>query len=236
MTRFLFGMTLSVILFGMVAIGWSQKARLLNEMEQKAAPIQADGRDGAFVDKEKAKKGDAKPVSIPKKEIYTSGPEGGFKERLRAEWQRGEKGELDKPVHKYTDNLAQIEKRHGPRNMFLVRGFDVTEAIKTTRVIYVSGWSGDPPPDTGQNYWLVVYLGTSQSGPCKWTFKSCTVKGNLIEFVYKTYEDPPEGTIHPNDLKQYFFWVPLPELDKGSYELKLVDEKRGTKLIRYVEP
>jgi hypothetical protein len=193
-------------------------------------PLRLDGTDKPASEKPQ-KKEEAKVVSIPKKDIYTSGSELGFKERLRALFERGEGGQSDKPVHKYTRDLGEILKHRSPTNLFLVRGYDVAEAIKDTRKVYVSGWPDNPEP-ADENFWLVVYLGTSHSVPCKWTYQSCTVKGNAIEFVYKTFEERGPAT---TDLMPYFYWVPLPKLETGTFELKLIDAKNGPKLIRVVD-
>jgi hypothetical protein len=182
-----------------------------------------------------------KPVSIPKEEIYTTSSERGFKEKLAALFLLDEKGEPRKPRHSYSVDLEEIRRHHGASNIFLVSGKDLTTAIRSTKLLFVNGFPADSPPDedfggkpiSTEKCWLVVYLGRGQSGPSKWTFKSCVVAGNTVEFAYEGLPPLKEGELRGSttDTIQYFYWVPLPELKKGPVELKLVDARRGRPML-----
>lgn len=181
---------------------------------------------------------------IAKDQIYTTSPESGFKERLHALFFDTKKGENRKPVHPYSFDLDAIGKQHSVSSVFLVRGKDVSEAIASTTRIHVDGYSPDSPPDQdiygkpikSENYWLVVYLGTSHSEPPRWKFKSCVVADTLIEFTYEPREITGEPMGSSTDSIQYFYWVPLPPLKKGTFELKLIEaKKKQPRLIRFVD-
>jgi len=187
------------------------------------------------------KKMAAKPVSIPKEEIYTTSSEGGFKKRLLASFHSTKEGEKRKPVYPYSHDLEVIGRRHGVSSAFVVRGSEIAEAVYSTRLIHGVGWSPDSPPDDvpleGRECWLAVYLGTGHSEPPKWKFRSCSQKGNTIEFTYDSTIPADKNGVGASstDGIQYFYWVPLPKVERGTFELKLIDAKKGPRLIRFME-
>ena len=184
-------------------------------------------------------KADAKPVSIPKEQIYTTSSEDGFKKQLLALFRSKD----DTPVFPYSYDLKVImQDSHGmgASNIFLVRGDDITQAVAGTRSVFATAESADHPPARdgrgrkvkSEKMWLVVYLGCRQSRPPVWQFESVKFHDQTIEFRYKS----PEILGGSGDGIQYFYWVPMPALKKGTYELKLIDAGKGRPmLIRFVD-
>lgn len=206
------------------ALPGDEKPKRANE--EAAAPGKAPKQDAAD-----------KPVSISKKEIYTTSAEAGFKKQLVAAFYSKD----DKPVYPYSHDLRVIESgRTGASNIFLVRGDDIATAVIGTRLVFASGHPADTPPARdlrskeikSKKYWLVVYLGAGFSTPPKWDFVGAKVSKNTVEFSYKAC-DP---IIASGDTIQYFYWLPMPQAERGTHELKLIDTDKGRPvLIRYVD-
>lgn len=192
-----------------------------------------------IVANEQKKDADVKAVSIPKSEIYTTSDEPGFKKKMVALFWPNKDGP-DKAVHPYSYALQGLQNAGMPGpNVFVVRGEEIKDAISATRLLR-SGGSVDEPPKydaddreiVSKRHWLVVYLGTFGSEPPRWEFKSMSVSDRMIEFAYSKTKS--RYTTH--DVWQYYYWVELPELRKGTYELRLFDsDKKRPSLIRVVE-
>ena len=201
-----------------------------------------DGGDGRIVAQEQKKKEDAKPVSIAKDEIYTTSGEKGFKEQLYEGYVSGKDGK-PKPAFSYTHDLKVIcSHSMGASNIFMVRGNDIKQAVHGTRLIFALTDSADTPPDRdidakkieSEKFWVVVYLGSGWSGPPKWLFKSATIQQKNVEFQY--YRPRAQVMATTADIRQYFYWLPLDGLKKGTYRLNLVDADKGHPVLtRYVD-
>jgi hypothetical protein len=184
-------------------------------------------------------KAETKSVSIPKEEVYTTSAEEGFKKRLRAEFYSKD----DKPVFPYSYDLKMINQSSrgmGASNIFLVRAEEIAQAVNGTRLVFETGRSADEPPGRdilqkkikSDRIWLVVYLGAGWSTPSMFRFKSAAIQHQTVEFRYGA-KNPMVVT---SDTMQYFYWVPLPALKEGTYELKLIDTDKGRPvLVRYVD-
>lgn len=198
------------------------------------------GHDSRAQEKRIAQK-EPEPQTIPKNEVFTTSVEQGFKDRLVPAFRSTKDG--DKPAFPYSFDLKMINQDSqgmGASNIFIVRGDDVAQAVASTRLVFVTGGSADTPPENdisakkikSEKLWLVAYLGSAWSGPPKWRFKSANVNKQSIEFAYSTVMP----AVMTGDGLQYFYWVPLPPLKKGTYELKLRDADKGRPvLIRYVD-
>jgi hypothetical protein len=181
----------------------------------------------------------AQPQTIPLGSIYTTGGQQGL-QRVSAAFQ-SVPGGPDKPIYPYSYDLKVIfhfSQGMGASNIFLARGDDITQAIKSTRRTFVGGNSADEPAQpeiwskiTSNKFWLVVYLGMGYSTPPKWLYQSATIQGKTIEFQYSR----PKYSAWSADGIQYFYWLPLPELQAGVYELRLFDgDERRPTLTRWV--
>ena len=191
-------------------------------------------------EKTKEDKPQATQVSIPKDQIYTTSAEPGFKKRLVAVFRR-DKVDREKGVYPYSYDLKVLENQGmGASNIFIVRGDEIKDAVSATRLVFARAVGADEPRKldandqeiTGKRYWLLVYLGMAGSDPPNWQFKSMSVSDRTIEFTYSKMMP----RIRSTDVCQYFYWVPLPELRTGAYELRLFDSgKKRPSLIRYVD-
>src|SRR5207249_2059004 len=72
-------------------------------------------------------------------------------------------------------------------------------------------------------YWLVVYFGITGSEPPAWLVESAEQSGKTIRLNFK----PAKRDVTTEDLHQYFVWVPVGQLDAGTYTLELVDTSVG---------
>lgn len=150
---------------------------------------------------------------------------------------RGTKdGEYVVPYGRSLDEL--YEHPVGASTIFLVDAPTLTDAVHvSTRVIagyHTADWPptlNKPDPPRG-NYWLVVFLGIRGSGPVHWLVDSVTVQGNVVRFNYHRQGIGAETC----DIHQYFYWVPLGNLDSGSYTLECYDtQAKVVTLMRRAE-
>ncbi len=111
--------------------------------------------------------------------------------------------------------------RSGPSNGFLVRGKDIRQAIRATFLsldgVRAVDLSVGPEEDLPQpsELWMVAYLGTAGSDPLAWRVQSVERTGKRIRVAY--VKQKPKS----KDLYPYFVWVPLGELESGTYSLEL---------------
>jgi hypothetical protein len=124
--------------------------------------------------------------------------------------------------------------------VFLVRGKDINEAVRAASSAMV-GFSGGgypvapkegewPPPTESRQLWLVAYLGSGPSGTnAAAPIQSVEREGKAIRLAYRY-----RGNEH-KDMMPYIFWVPLGEMEKGTYTLELFDtDKKELTLLRRV--
>jgi hypothetical protein len=124
----------------------------------------------------------------------------------------------------YGPDLARLVREHrgGASSVFLVRGKDLTEAVRATWEIQTAGARADVPVTAGRQpskapHWLVIYFGVSGSSPPQWLVRSVEVRGKTIRVSYN------RGKAETNDEHPYYLWVPLGQLAAGNYTLELFD-------------
>jgi hypothetical protein len=139
---------------------------------------------------------------------------------------------LDKIRRDFTSGLT---------NVFLVRGKDINEAVRaaSSAMVGFSGGGGYPvapkegewPPATeSRQLWLVAYLGAGHSGTnASVPIQSVEREGKTIRLAYCYRSNQNK------DMMPYIFWVPLGEMEKGTYTLELFDtDKKEVTLLRRV--
>ncbi len=172
---------------------------------------------------------DEQPRGIALSSIYsTNGQEGLKPVKMRLEEPYG---------HALQDIYREFQS--GLSNVFLVRGSDITAAVKATRFALLGGRPGDVPIDPedgskGAPLWVVAYFGTMGSGPPGgWLVESVAWKGKTVRVKY--LRRPSEA----RDSHQYLVWIPLGLPEPGSYAVELFDTqkqevtlRRGVKVVR----
>lgn len=136
------------------------------------------------------------------------------------------------------EDFSEICRRtqSGASSIILVRGKDISEAVKAARQIFVHGfWADIPARAEAQcktnELWVVGYLGRASSSPAIWVVDSADVRGKTIRVSYRRRnpEVRADGTIH------YFFWVPVGKLEPGGRTLELYDaDRKEVTLMRRV--
>src|SRR5262249_44939678 len=146
--------------------------------------------------------------------------------RMTADFFLGEGGS-EKYIEPYGLFLQQIRRefRGGASNVILVRGKDITQAVKAAALAFVRGRSANGPVNPeGETkppeIWLVAYFGTAASDRPAWLVDSVERKGKIIRVAYRLCS--AEG----KDIHLYFLWVPLGELERATYTLELFDADR----------
>jgi hypothetical protein len=167
-------------------------------------------------------------TDIRQKSIYSTSPQAGM-QRASGEIKRD--GSFVDTFGRELNELKR-ETKSGASNVFLVEAKGIDGAVMASRFV-LAGLNPVGKParvyEQAGDHWLVVYLGTSHSGPA-WELDSVKVDGNRIRFAYHL----PRAGGGPKDLHPYFYWVPLGELKPGKYQLELFDGEDVT-LMRRVE-
>ena len=125
----------------------------------------------------------------------------------------------------------------GASNVFLVTGENIADAVSSTYWSFHLGICDEPAgPDIGgkqksHKHWLVAYLGIGQGTPPQWLFQAATIQRQTLEVRYTKPQYAKAGA----DKIGFFYWVPLPQLKAGTYEVKLIDaDKDRVMLTRWV--
>ncbi len=164
---------------------------------------------------------------IPLESAYSTNGQEGLQPVLRR---------LDEPCGKALDQMYQGSYGMGTSNLLLVRGEDITAAVKATRWAFLGGRSADMPVDPedgsmGGSLWVVVYFGTAGSGPPAWLVHGIEVKGRTVRVTFSK----PNRPVSTADVHQYFLWAPLGHVEPGAFTLELYDaEKTDVALLRHV--
>lgn len=175
-------------------------------------------------------------VEIPLSSILTTSPQVGMVQVREAFPQTSDdrknvftKGYLQRLLH---------EAKGGASNAFLVDATDASDAIDASfRVLVASGGAEIPVPINKPdpllgNHWLVVYLGSGPSNPTWWTVESVIVDKARVVLSYRKPKPQPAT----DDIRRYYYWVPLGKLDFGAFEIQLFDADEGAvTLMRRVE-
>lgn len=125
----------------------------------------------------------------------------------------------------------------GASTIFLVRGTNITEAIKATRWVMTGGRSADDATASDDknkqaNLWVAVYMGVSGSSPPAWALEGVTVATNTVSVRVVRRK----GASETKDMHPYWYWVPLNRNETGLYRLELTDAgSREVLLMRRVD-
>jgi len=126
----------------------------------------------------------------------------------------------------------------GSSNVFLVDAIKLRGALAASSNVLFGSRSADTPapkerpnPERG-SHWLIAYLGTGPSEPTWWTVESVIVDKAKVILSYRKTKPRPAT----DDVRVYFYWIPLGKLDRGDYQVELVDADKGAvTLMRRVE-
>jgi hypothetical protein len=149
--------------------------------------------------------------------------------------QQGLKPIKANPTDPWATALRQLFENwsdNGVSNVFLVRGKDITAALKACRVVLTTGRGADVawgPDDreTHKDFWLFAYVGIFRT---ERKLHSVKQVGNNIRLTYSKPDSDAMGA------RRFFYWVPLGQLPTGSYTLELFDaDQKVVTLMRRVK-
>jgi hypothetical protein len=172
--------------------------------------------------------------TIPLESVYSTSQQPGLKHVTHAMKADGNRWV---PLEPYGHFLQRIRSdfSSGLTNVFLVRGKDITQAVRATSMAMPGNSGGGYPvlPEDGSEptqLWLVAYLGRSSSGTdAEVPIQSVEREGKTIRLAYRYHRNANQ------DMMPYIFWVPLGEMKKGTYTLELFDtDKKEVTLLRRV--
>ncbi len=140
------------------------------------------------------------------------------------------------PAHEALKALTDDAGYIGAGTVFLVRGKDITEAIRAMRLIYAEGQSADQVATArcgskDAPLWMVAFMGGVGSRLPRVVVKSACQNGKRVRLTYSTPNPPPTDGNYIAE----FFWVPLNAVGEGTYSLELYHEQsRQVVLMRRV--
>lgn len=154
-----------------------------------------------------------KPQPIPLDSVHVTSEQKGLKRVAVGH------GDFDRQV---LEDLRRSSLKVGLSNVFLVRGAEITAAVRATRDAFESGvGAGEPIPGDGkrpdQPIWLVVFFGVSGSSPPAWEVKGVERAGRRVRVSFAA------SAADSNDRHPYFAWVNLGTLAPEGYTLELFD-------------
>lgn len=175
-------------------------------------------------------------VEIPLSSILTTSPQRGLL-RTRDAFPQQSGDRNNKVTNGYLWRIL-TETKGGASNAFLVDATNASDAISASLSVLIGSGGVEipvpvnkPDPMRGQ-YWLVVYLGSGPSNPVSWTVEDVVVDQNAVKLRYRTPKPQPAT----DDIRRYYYWVPLGKLDQETYEIQLFDaDKSVVTLMRRVE-
>jgi len=146
-------------------------------------------------------------------------------------------------VHSFSsqDGISHIEKDYnlqvevlGPSTILIVRGETLDEAVWETRAILQKGEPADrlslaSEQGKRESAWLCAYIGMAGSDPPQWVVQSVERKDNTIRFVYGK---PVDLFVVTRDRECYCYWIPLGQLDSGTYVLEMWNSDRREWTVR----
>jgi hypothetical protein len=170
--------------------------------------------------------------TIPLSEIVTTSPQDGLHNLSDAMQQKA----TDQNPETFTRQLHGASS--GYSNLFLVDATDLHDALSASFTVLAGSQAVDTPAPVNKSkpkrgkYWLVAYLGSGPSNPTWWTVESVIVEKSTIRLTYHKTKPRPAT----DDIRRYYFWIPLGKLTPGDYELQLFDsDKAAATLMRRVE-
>jgi len=129
-------------------------------------------------------------------------------------------------------------KGQAASSVFLVDAPDEAAAITVSTRVFARYKSADYPATLDQpkpprgNHWLVVFTGIAGSGPVRWIVDSVTIANGNVRFNYHKNQ----SGFSTDDIRYYYFWVPLGKLDDRAYELELYETNlKAITLMRRVD-
>jgi len=123
--------------------------------------------------------------------------------------------------------LSQIGRdiKGGASNIILVDGKSADDAVRACHIVLTQYGTAESTTTWSENftgnYWLIAYLGVG--GPRKWEVDGVTIDGKRIRFKYHRWQPPKGGYGGEGVIVKSFYWVPLGELEPGTYRLELFD-------------
>jgi hypothetical protein len=135
---------------------------------------------------------------------------------------------LDQLGHPAPD-LLQASVRVGVSNAFLVDGKEFKDAVRATSFVYTHGVHVASPPNwngskqTG-TIWFAAHLGSGGGDEPAWLVTSITFdpERRVVRLSYA----PKERS--DRNVRPYWYWYRLGQLDPGVYRLELFDSVRET--------
>jgi hypothetical protein len=154
-----------------------------------------------------------KPQPIPLDSVYVTSEQKGLKRVAVGQ------GNFDQPV---LEDLARRSIKAGLSNVFLVRGAEIGDAVRATRLAFDSGLGASEPipadrAQADKAVWLVAFFGVSGSSPPAWEVKGVERSGQRVRVSFAA--SPADS----NDRHPYFAWVLLGAAEPGVYTLELFD-------------
>jgi hypothetical protein len=126
----------------------------------------------------------------------------------------------------------------GSSNVFLVDANNFYDALSASFSILAGSNKPDTPPRVTKSkperrsHWLVAYFGPGPSTPTWWTIERVIVDEGKVVLSYRRSKPQPAT----DDVRPYYYWIPLAKLNAGPYELQLFDaDKNATTLMRRVD-
>jgi hypothetical protein len=132
--------------------------------------------------------------------------------------------QVDLAATKIGDKLRISE--YGASNVFLVRGKDISEAIKETHAVVWQLAPGDKIEGVDSEAWLVVFFGVAGSGGERWKVISVDYSPKRVRVWYKENDG-----IDTDDIHHYYAWIPLGKLDPGTFSMELWDQNTNEMVI-----
>ena len=175
-------------------------------------------------------------LEIPLSSILTTSPQVGMVQ-VREAFPQTSDDRKNIATYGYLQRLSR-EANGGASNAFLVDATEANNAVSASFRVLVGSGGADypvpvskPDPPVG-NYWLVVYLGSGPSNPTWWAVESVVVDKSRVVMSYRKPKPQPAT----DDIRRYYFWVPLGKLDHDTYEIQLFDaDEEVVTLMRRVE-
>jgi hypothetical protein len=142
---------------------------------------------------------------------------------------------IGKTEYELMGKVKSDSERIGASNAYLAYGDTFREVLGATMLPFSGGVSATRPvrqsDQKSRNAWFIAYFGIAGSSPARWEITSVQRREKSVRVSYR--ENRGGGT---DDVRPYYFWIPIGEITDGSFLLELFDEKSGESLlIRRVE-
>lgn len=175
-----------------------------------------------------AKQGEGVAKNIPLKEVYTNPQQDGLNNLKELD----ERGKIQ--FNEFGKEKLDLS------NIFLIRAQNISQGVVSTYSV-LTGKDGPAfhvPPKVKEgekimekkgpgDYWLVLYCGVTGL-PLEWSVKSVRRTDRIVEI--RCHPREKNGVVQPVILHQ-FVWVPLGQLEEGTYTLRWIDDSNGELIL-----